>query len=92
MALAITFSPGTTMGVSHYDEAIRRLEAAGLGSPQGRLYHLCFGDPSSLRVIDIWESEAAFGTFGQQLMPILAELGIDPGQPDISEVHNVIKG
>jgi len=24
-------------------------------------------------------------------MPILAELGIDPGEPEVLEVHNIIK-
>jgi len=24
-------------------------------------------------------------------MPILAEFGIDPGQPEVLEVHNIIK-
>ena len=28
--------------------------------------------------------------FGERLAPILAELGIDPGQPEVLEVHNTI--
>jgi hypothetical protein len=43
-------------------------------------------------VFDVWESEESFDAFGQTLMPILAELGIDPGQPQVSEVHNIIQG
>jgi hypothetical protein len=31
-----------------------------------------------------------FQAFGQTLMPILKELGVDPGQPDVQPVHNVI--
>ena len=31
-----------------------------------------------------------FEAFGQRLMPILAEVGIDPGTPEIFEVHNTI--
>jgi hypothetical protein len=42
--------------------------------------------------MDVWESGEAFEQFGQTLMPLLQELGIDPGQPAISSVHNVIKG
>jgi hypothetical protein len=33
-----------------------------------------------------------FETFGQTLMPILQEIGIDPGQPEIRPVHNTIVG
>jgi hypothetical protein len=29
--------------------------------------------------------------FGARLMPILAELGIDPGEPEVVEVHNIIR-
>ena len=28
--------------------------------------------------------------FGARLMPILADLGINPGEPEILEVHNII--
>ena len=30
--------------------------------------------------------------FGARLMPILNEVGIDPGEPEVLEVHNTIKG
>jgi hypothetical protein len=91
MALAIMFTP-RSMNASTYDEIIRRLKAAGVGAPKGRLDHICFGTGSNLRVLDVWESQEAFGAFGQTLMPILQEIGVDPGQPEITEVHNTISG
>lgn len=91
MAFAIAFKP-VSMDVRRYDETIRRLEAAGAGSPPGRLYHFCHGEGSDLRVIDIWESMETFEKFGQTLMPILQELGVDPGTPEIRPVHNTILG
>jgi hypothetical protein len=42
-------------------------------------------------VYDVWDSQENFDAFGQTLMPILAEVGIDPGQPDIIPVHNMIQ-
>ena len=91
MAIVMRFvSPGMT--ADKYDEVVKRLEQAGAGSPAGRLYHVAFGDPNELRVSDIWESREAFDKFGQTLIPILNELGIDPGQPEILEVHNIIAG
>ena len=30
-------------------------------------------------VYDVWESPEAFATFGETLMPILTDIGVDPG-------------
>jgi hypothetical protein len=90
MAVVIRFtSPGMT--AAKYDEIVKRLEASGAGSPAGRQYHVCFGDPESLRVSDIWDSRESFEKFGETLKPILQELEIDPGQPEIIEVYNTIE-
>jgi hypothetical protein len=91
VALAIRFSP-KSMSASQYDEVISRLEQAGAGAPDGRAYHVCYGAGNDLRVVDVWESSEKFEKFGETLMPILQELGVDPGEPEISEVHNIIKG
>jgi hypothetical protein len=91
MALGFYFSP-STMTAQHYDVIIRKLEAAGAGKPAGRLYHACLGSADKLAVFDVWDSQASFDRFGQTLMPILAEVGVDPGQPQIMPIHNIIEG
>ncbi len=91
MAFVMRFTP-QGMNEAKYDEAIRRLEEAGAGTPVGRLYHVCFGDKENLYVSDIWDSMENFDKFGQTLMPIMQGLGVDSGQPEIIEVHNIIKG
>ena len=45
-----------------------------------------------IQVFDVWESEASFQAFGKTLLPIMADLGADAGQPQASPVHNLIKG
>jgi hypothetical protein len=40
-------------------------------------------------VYDIWGSQEAFDAFGSTLMPILAEVGIDPGEPAVMPVHRL---
>ena len=91
MAIVLRFSdPGMT--TAKYDEIVKRLEQAGAGSPAGRLYHVCFGDKENLRVSDIWDSRESFEKFGETLKPIMTDLGISLGQPEIIEVHNVIEG
>jgi hypothetical protein len=91
MAIAVVFTP-VSMTTAQYDEIITRLEQAGAGTPAGRLYHVSSGSADQVQVMDVWESSEAFEQFGQTLMPILQQLGIDPGQPAISPVHSIIKG
>jgi hypothetical protein len=40
-------------------------------------------------VSEIWDSQEQWEAFGEQLMPLLNRLGIDPGQPEVCEVHNI---
>ncbi len=80
MAIGIYFSPAA-MSAAKYDECIKLLKKAGAGNPAGRSYHAAFGPKDKLMVFDVWTSQAAFDKFGKTLMPILQQLGIDPGQP-----------
>jgi hypothetical protein len=91
MAIGVYFSP-VSMNVAQYEDVLRRLEAAGQGAPKGRSYHSSFGPEDHLMVFDIWDDQASFDAFGSVLMPILAEVGVDPGQPDVMPVHKIIKG
>ena len=91
MAFAIHFTP-TGFTKAKYDEVIKKLEAAGAGSPKGRSYHVCYGDPNAVRVTDVWDSMEDFDEFGKTLVPIMNSVDTDPGQPDIQEVLNIIVG
>ena len=91
MTLTIVFTP-KGMSKAKYNEVLRRLEAAGVGAPPGRLFHTCFGPDGQLRVVDVWASQEQFDKFGAVLMPILAAVGIDAGVPDVQPQHNSIVG
>ena len=91
MAIGVYFSPAS-MNKEQYEETLDRLDKAGQGSPRGRLYHACFGEGSNLMVFDIWDTQENFEKFGETLMPILAQLHIDAGQPDVMQVQNIITG
>ena len=80
------------MNAAQYDEIIRRLDAAGMGKPAGRLQHACFGSADKLQVFDIWESQQDFDTFGATLMPIIQQVGVDTAQPVVEPVHSVTPG
>jgi hypothetical protein len=91
MALGFYFAP-ESFTPEQYDEAIRRLDAAGAGSPPGRSYHCAFSGEGGINVFDVWDSQESFDKFGETLLPIMAELGTDPGEPQVAEIHNIIIG
>ncbi len=66
------------------------MKKAEAGHPAGRSYHTAFGANDKLMVFGIWSSQSAFDRFGKILMPILQQLGIDPGQPTVMPIHKVI--
>jgi hypothetical protein len=89
VAIGVYFAPAA-MTAAMYDECVKRLKKAGAGHPAGRTYHASFGPSEKLMVFDVWTSQAAFDKFGKTLMPILQELGVDPGQPSVMPMHKVI--
>ena len=91
MAISIYVNPAS-LTAAQYDDIGGRLDAAGAGKPAGRLYHACFGSGDKLQVFEIWESQQASDKFRETLMPILQEVGLDPGQLMVEPVHNVIQG
>jgi hypothetical protein len=92
MSIVVRFNPAS-LTTEKYDEAIRRHEEAGVElPPDGLDYHVCFGSDGNLRVSEIWDSREQFEAYGERLMPILADTGIEfSGEPEIFEVHNIRK-
>jgi hypothetical protein len=79
-----------------YEETIRRLSASGRArSPsdwpvEGLLAHVAGESPNGFRVIDVWESEDALRRFGEILRPVLQELGVEEGQPEVYPAHTFV--
>ena len=92
MSIVVRFNP-TNVTREKYDESVRRLEQAGLWpSPAGLELHVLFGSEGSLRVSEVWDSREQMQAFGEQLMPILADVGIEfSAEPEVFEVHNIAK-
>jgi hypothetical protein len=45
-----------------------------------------------MRVSEIWDSREQLTAFGERLMPLLTEIGIEfSGEPEIFDVHNIVK-
>jgi len=89
MSILLRFTPAS-LTRDRYDESVRRLREAGDFPPEGMELHVCFGEEGSLRVSEIWDSREQSEAFGERLMPLLADIGIDPGEPEVLEVHNMV--
>lgn len=90
MSIVVRFAPDS-LSAAQYDQTVSKLEAGGDWPPDGLDYHVCFGEDGSLLVSEIWDSREQFEAFGERLMPVLEEAGINPGEPTVFEVHNTIR-
>jgi hypothetical protein len=91
MSIVVRFTP-TSLTTEKYDETLRRLTDAGDFPPDGLDYHVCFGSDGNLKVSEIWDSQQQFAAFGERLMPLLADVGIEfSSEPEVFEVHNIVK-
>jgi len=89
-SVLVRFTPASVT-TEQYDETIRRLEKSGDWLPEGLELHVAFEAGGKFRVSEIWDSQAQFDAFGKHLMPILEDVGIDPGAPEMLEIHNIIR-
>jgi hypothetical protein len=75
-----------------YDETIRRLEKSGDWFPDGLDFHVAFRSNGNFCVSEVWDSREQFDAFGERLMPILKDVGIElRSEPEMLETHNIIK-
>lgn len=91
--VAVFDAPGLTR--ENYEESVRRLTGKSRMSSrkdwpvEGLLVHIAGEGPKGFRVVDVWTSEDAFRRFGEKLIPVLQELGIQ-GQPEVYPSHTVV--
>lgn len=89
MSVLIRFTP-TGMTMAQYEETVEKVKAGGQWPPDGMDYHVCFGNDGDLKVSEIWDSEEQIQAFGERLMPILEEAGINmAAEPEIIPIHNI---
>ncbi len=91
MAIGIYFKP-QGFPTDRYDEVLGRLEQAGEGAPAGRTHHFAWVGQDGVEVFDVWDSQESFDKFGETLIPIMNEVGADPGEPASFEIYSMILG
>jgi hypothetical protein len=89
VSVLIRFTP-PSLTAQQYDEVVRRLTEKGVFPADGLDYEICFGSEGNLKVSQVWDSNEQLEAFGESLKPVLADIGIDPGEPEIVPVHNII--
>jgi hypothetical protein len=91
--VAVFEGPGFTQ--QNYEESVRRLTGKNrMSSPsdwpvEGLLVHVAGQGANGFRVVDVWTSEDAFRRFGEKLIPILREVGIE-GEPEVYASHTLV--
>lgn len=92
--VAVIEGPGVTR--EQYEESVRKLTGGKgrLDSPAdwpvpGLLAHIAGQGANGWRVVDVWESEEAFRRFGEKLLPVMKEAGIQAA-PEIYPVHTFV--
>lgn len=95
MAVVAVFQ-GPTLTQTSYEASVReltggrtRLEQPSDWPVEGLLLHVAGETANGFRVVDVWESEEAFGRFGEALAPIMAKVGIEE-QPEVYSVHTFV--
>ena len=87
---------GAGLTRENYEEVVRRLSGKSrLDSPsdwpvEGLLVHAAGEvEGGGFRVVDVWESEEAVRRFGERLMPLLQEVGVEAA-PEIYPAHTFV--
>ena len=90
-SILVRFTTTPNVTSEQYDESIRRLEKSGEWLPDGLEFHVAFESGGSFRVSEIWDSQKQLDAFGERLMPVLKDLGIElAGEPEVLEIHNML--
>jgi hypothetical protein len=87
VVVAVFQDPSLTQ--ERYEQSVNKLTGgkSRVESPadwpvEGLLVHVAGQGKDGFRVVDVWDSEESFQAFGEVILPILEELGIDV-QPEV---------
>jgi hypothetical protein len=89
MSILVRYHP-KNLTAEQYDNVVRQEEATATYPPDGRQYHVCFGTDGDLHVSEVWNSLEQLQAYGESLMPMLADAGVEfSAEPEIFEVHRI---
>ena len=88
MAIGVLYE-SRTITQGQYDKIIELLQGT---LANGRIFHAAGPTEGGWRVIDVFESQAAFEAFAQALGPIVQKAGAEPPQITVWPLHTLFKG
>ena len=92
MSILVRYTPVPSSTTEQYDEVVRRLGEAGVFPADGFDSHVAFHADGPLFFHESGCSQEQFEAFGQRVMPHLADVALEhSGQPQVCEIHNIIK-
>jgi hypothetical protein len=87
---------GSGLTQESYEEAVRkltngksRMESRADWPVEGLLVHTAGEAEDGFRVVDVWESEEAARRFGETLIPILRDVGVE-AEPQMYPAHTFV--
>lgn len=96
MAIGVVFDfPGKTSRAK-YEQTVKlilkgRRKRLADWPVRGLLAHIAGPVPGGWRVVDVWQSRAAFNKFGKKLKPVLKKVGLERARPKIFPLTRFIK-
>jgi len=90
MSVLVRFSP-PSLTAAQYDAVLARFYEEGVQPAPGLELEVCYGSGDQMKVSVLFDSQEHLDAFGARLAPILEEMGMDPGEPEVIEVHNIIR-
>ena len=93
MSIVVRYAPVPSSTLEQYDEVMSRLEESGEMPADGFDYHVAFRESDGqLLVSEVWDSQEQLEAFGKRIMPLLADVDLEhSGQPEVFEVHNIVR-
>jgi hypothetical protein len=86
--VAIFRVPGMTP--EQYDNIHKDLDAIGQRRQEKRPIHIMALWNNGSTVIDVWDSQEDLNKFFETLGPILVKNGVNPPEPEILPVHDIL--
>ena len=92
MSIVVRYAPVPSSTLEQYDEVMLRLRESGELPADGFDYHVAFLADGQLLVSEVWDSKEQLEACGKRVMPLLADVALEhSGQPEIFQVHNIIR-
>jgi len=90
MSVLARFTP-PSMTAEKYDKLVALLYSKGVHPADGLELEVCYGTGDQMKVSVLFDTCEQLESFGQTIKPLFEEIGFDPGEPEVVEVHKIIR-